>query len=108
MQGEERRHFRRMNEPTFSTSFETEDGVSQPMEAHVMRHVRALFDRLPGLEKFRLDGNLTLADVSVAGSSNRISGGRMHVIVMQALVELAECDAEALMLMRDRTFLRRH
>lgn len=78
------------------------------MESHVMRHVRELFDRLPSLETFRLRSDLTLAEVSVARAPSRIPGGRMHVIVMQALVELAECDSAALVLMRGRTFARRH
>lgn len=78
------------------------------MESRVTRHVRELFDRLPSLEAFRLRSDLALAEVSVASFSSGIPSGRMHVIVMQALVELAECDAEALVLMRDRTFARRH
>jgi hypothetical protein len=78
------------------------------MESKVTRHVRELFDRLPGLETFRLRSDLALADVSVAGFPGRTPSGRMRVIVMQALVELAECDSDALMLMRGRTFSRRH
>jgi hypothetical protein len=78
------------------------------MEPHVTRHVRELFDRLPSLETFRVRGDLALAEVSVANSTSSLRSGRMHVIVMQALVELAECDAEALVLMRGRTFMRRH
>lgn len=49
------------------------------------RRVRELFDRLP---------------------ANRLHVGRLHVSVMQALVELAECDPEALVLMRGGTFAR--
>lgn len=78
------------------------------MESRVTRHVRELFDRLPSLETFRLRSDLALAEVSVASSSSRIPSGRMHVIVMQALVELAECDSEALVLMRGRKFARPH
>jgi len=78
------------------------------MESNVTRHVRELFDRLPGLERFRLRSDLALAEVSIAGTVGRIPSGRMHVIVMQALVELAECDSEAFVLMRGRTFARRH
>ena len=76
------------------------------MEALVTRHLRNLFTRLPALAGFRLRSDLMVADVSIVGCSNRISIRRLHVSVMQAFVELAECDPEAMVLMRGRTFAR--
>ena len=72
----------------------------------VTRHLRELFNRLPTLAGFRLRSDLMVADVSVVSWSNGTPIRRLHVIVMQALVELAECHPEAVELMRGRTFAR--
>lgn len=47
-----------------------------------------------------------VTDVSVVGGSNSAPIRRLHVRVMQALVELAECDPEVIVLMRGRMFVR--
>jgi hypothetical protein len=72
----------------------------------VTRHLRDLFNRLPTLAGFRLRSDCTVADVSIVGCSSYIPIQRLHVFVMQAFVELAECDPKAIELMRGRTFAR--
>lgn len=89
-----------------ATEQEQGDSRSQRMDAHVARHLRQLFDRLPALAGFRLRSDLMVADVSVVSGSGCASNRRLHVSLMQALVELAECDPEAMMLMRGRNFAR--
>jgi hypothetical protein len=91
-----------------STRSTDDDVPRQHMEALVTRHLRGLFDRLPMLGGFRLRSDLMVADVSVVGGANRSPIRRLHVRVMQALVELAECDPEAVVLMRGRAFARAH
>ena len=84
-----------------------DDGAPrQHMDALVTRHLRGLFDRLPTLAGFRLRSDLMVADVSVVSGSNRVAVRRLQVTVMQALVELAECDPAAIVLMRGRAFAR--
>jgi hypothetical protein len=83
-----------------------DDAQWQRKEALVTRYVRELFNRLPALAGFRLRSDLMVADVSIVGYSKSLSIRRLHVRVMQAFVELAECDPEAIVLMRGRTFAR--
>jgi hypothetical protein len=47
-----------------------------------------------------------VADVSIIGCSNRIPIQRVQVSLMHAFVELAECDPEAIAIMRGRSFAR--
>ena len=47
-----------------------------------------------------------VTDVSMVGRSNPMHLRRLQVILMRALVELTECDPEAIALMRGRTFAR--
>ena len=75
-------------------------------DAPVMRHLRQLFDRLPALASFRLRSDFMVAEVSLVNGCGRTSNRRLHVSLMQALVELAECDPEAIALMRGRKFAR--
>jgi hypothetical protein len=89
-----------------STSSRDDDSQRRHKSALVTRRVRDLFDRLPTLAKFRLRSDLAVDYVSIVGGSNRMHVGRLHVSVMQALVELAECDPQALVLMRGETFAR--
>jgi hypothetical protein len=72
----------------------------------VTRHLRDLFNRLPALAGFRLRSDLLVAEVSIVGASNRTAIRRLQLSLMQAFVELAECDPEAIALMRGRTFAR--
>jgi hypothetical protein len=76
------------------------------MSHTVTRHLRELFDRLPALAGFRLRSDCTVADVSIVGCPDRVPIQRLHVRVMQAVVQLAECDPGAIVLMRGRTFAR--
>jgi hypothetical protein len=76
------------------------------MEAHVTRHLRNLFNRLPALAGFRLRSDCTVADVSIVRCSDYVPIQRLRVSVMRAVVELAECDPGAIVLMRGRTFAR--
>ena len=85
-----------------------DDAQRQQREALVARRLRELFNRLPPLAGFRLRSDLMVADVSVVSGSNNTPIRRLHVNVMQALVELAECDPEIIVLMRGRTFARLH
>jgi hypothetical protein len=72
----------------------------------VTRHLRKLFDRLPMLAGFHLRSDCMVTDVSSVGCPDDAQRQRLHVSVMQAVVELAECDPEAIVLMRGRTFAR--
>ena len=72
----------------------------------VTRHLRELFDRLPTLAGFRLRNDLMVADVAIVAGANSAPTRRLQVSLMQAFVELAECDPEAIALMRGRTFAR--
>jgi hypothetical protein len=82
-----------------------DDARRKRTEALVSRHMRELFDRLPGLAGFRLREDLMVDDLSVFGWSFA-SSGALEGIVMRSLVELAECNPEAVVLMRGRTFAR--
>ena len=81
-----------------STKFGDDDAQWQHMEVRVTRHLRELFDRLRS--------DLMVADVSIAGCTDFIQIRCLQVIVTRAFVELAECDPEAIVLMRGRTFAR--
>jgi hypothetical protein len=72
----------------------------------VTRHLRDLFNRLPTLAGFRLRNDLMVADVSIIGCTNRTPVQRVQVSLMQAFVELAECDPAAIAIMRGRSFAR--
>jgi hypothetical protein len=89
-----------------STSSRYDEVPGQPWDAATTRHLRELFTRLPALAGFRLRSDLTVADVSIVGSPDCTSIRRLQVRLMQALVELAECDSEAMVRMRGRTFAR--
>src|SRR5688500_12102132 len=89
-----------------STPSRDDEAPWQHEEALVTRHLRDLFNRLPTLAGFRLRSDLVVTDVSVVGCSNRVPIRRLHVSLMQAFVELAECDPEAIARMRGRTFAR--
>ncbi len=69
------------------------------------RHIRELFARLPGLAGFRLRDDLMVDDLSVFSWSVASSQG-LEGIVLQSLVDLAERNPEAVVLMRGRTFAR--
>jgi hypothetical protein len=75
-------------------------------EAIVMRHVRELFKLLPRLTGFRMGPDLTVADVTGCSSPDCASARGLYPLVMQSIVELAECHPEAVQLMRGRTFAR--
>ena len=83
-----------------------DDDTQQHTEVLVSRQLRGLFNRLPTLAGFRLRSDLMVTDVSIVNGSSCAPSRRLHVSVMQALVELAECDPEAIALMRGRTFAR--
>jgi hypothetical protein len=84
------------------------DARRQPVELAIARHLRALFECLPTLAQFRVRTDLMVADVSALTDAGNASTRRLHVSVMQAIVEWAECDPEAVDLMRGRTFVRHH
>jgi hypothetical protein len=89
---------------TVSTRLRT-DGMQQPYaEARVTRRLRELFDRFPNLAGFRLRSDLVVADIAVVSGSSFLQVRRLQVSLMQTFVELAECDPEAVALMRGRTF----
>ena len=89
-----------------STRSTDDDSRRQHMEARVTRHLRRLFDRLPTLAGFRLRSDLMVADVSAVSGSSCAPILRLRVSVMQALVELAECEPETIVFMRGRAFAR--
>lgn len=90
-----------------SASF-LDDGAQQPhSDARVTRHLRELFLRLPALQAFRLRNDLSVAEVSLVTRRDSEPAGRLRVRLMQALVELAECDLQAAALMRGGTFARK-
>jgi hypothetical protein len=82
------------------------DAQAPRKDAQVTRHLRQLFDRLPQLASFRLRCDFMVAEVSLVSGSASTTNRRLHVSLMQALVELAECDPEAIALMRGRKFAR--
>jgi hypothetical protein len=82
-----------------------DDARRKRTEALVARHMRELFDRLPALAGFRLREDLMVDDLSVFGWSCDSSRG-LEGIVLRSLVELAERNPEAVVLMRGRTFAR--
>ena len=76
------------------------------MEAIVTRRVRELFKLLPRLSGFRLGADLAVVDVSASTSPAIPSSRGLYPLVMQWIVELAECHPEAVQHMRGRTFAR--
>ena len=75
-------------------------------EAIITRHLRDLFKQLPALSGFRLRVDLAVSDVSMCGPAPRHATQGLYPLVMQSIVELAECHPEALQHMRQRTFAR--
>ena len=77
---------------------------SRYTEAVVTRYVRELFKRVPALLGFRLEADLTVADLTAGNSppASRV----LYPAVMRLVVELAECHPEALQHMRQRSFAR--
>jgi hypothetical protein len=75
-------------------------------EMSVNRHVRELFRQLPRLSGFRLGAELGVAEVSACRTSGGGASGSLRRMVMQAIVELAECHPEVLENMRGRSFVR--
>jgi hypothetical protein len=76
------------------------------MESLVTTHLCELFNRLPALSGFRLRDDFTLADLSVFTWPGIKPRRGIDGVVMQSLVELAECHPEAVVHMRGRTFVR--
>jgi hypothetical protein len=89
-----------------TTSCSSGDTRHTRVEPAVARHLRALFGCLPTLAGFRIRSDLMVVDVSATGASGGTSIRRLQVRVMQAIVEWTECDPEAVMLLRGRTFAR--
>jgi hypothetical protein len=75
-------------------------------EMIVTRQVRELFRQLPRLSGFRLGVELTVAEVSACCVPGGSPTGGLRRLVMQAVVELAECHPEVLQHMRGRSFVR--
>jgi len=75
-------------------------------EAIVTRHVRELFKLLPRLSGFKLGADLNLVDLSVNTAPAFPERRGLYASVMQWIIELAECNPEAVQLMRGRTFAR--
>ena len=83
-----------------------DEAQRQHAELIVSRHVRELFKLLPRLTGFRLGVDLAVVEVS-ASPSPALPGPRgLFPLVMQSIVEFAECYPDAVELMRDRTFAR--
>lgn len=89
-----------------SISSRDDEAPGQPIEAPVTRQLRELFTRLPALAGFHLRRDHTVADVSVVGRSDCKSIRPLQVRLMRALVELAECDSEAIARMSGHSFER--
>jgi hypothetical protein len=75
-------------------------------EAILEQHVDALFRRLPTLSGFSLREDLELADVAVHSWPGHTAGVDFYEELVQALADLAEERADAVELMRGRTFAR--
>jgi hypothetical protein len=82
-----------------------DDAQRKRIEALVTRFMHELFNRLPALAGFRLGDDLMVADLSVFSWADAASAG-LEGIVLRSLVELAERNPEAVVLMRGRTFAR--
>jgi hypothetical protein len=78
----------------------------QRIEALLTRHLCDLFIRLPTLSGFHLRDDFMIADLAVLSWPSISPARGMDEVVMQSLVELAECHPEAVVLMRGRTFVR--
>lgn len=86
----------------------SQNGGSQRLYAQpaVARPLRDLFERMPDLAGFRVRSDLMVADVTAVGCPASARSRRLHVSVMRALVELAECNPEAISIMRGHAFAR--
>ena len=84
----------------------TQDDKRPPAELVVERRLRALFDCLPTLAGFRVRTDHMVSNVRAVSFTGSQTIRRLHVNVMRALVELAECDPQAVALMPGRTFER--
>jgi hypothetical protein len=78
----------------------------QRAEAIVTRQVRDLFKLLPRLTGFRVGCDLNVSDISAGIQPDCASTRGLYPVVMQWIVELAECHPETVQLMRGRTFAR--
>ena len=88
------------------TNCEQNSDTAPRAEAIICRHVRDLFRLLPRLSGFRVGSDLNVADIFASTSPDCTSSRALYPVVMQAIVELAECHPEAVQLMRGRTFAR--
>jgi hypothetical protein len=75
-------------------------------EAIVEEHVHAVFLRLPMLSGFALREDLEFADVAVHTWPGYTAADEFYQEVVQALADLAEERADAVELLRGRTFAR--
>jgi hypothetical protein len=95
-----------MKTNTTAAPIRVDNPERERMEALVTRHLCALFKRLPALSGFRLQDDLTVADVTVFSWPSITPLQRIEEIVMRSLVELAENNPEAVVQMRGRAFVR--
>jgi hypothetical protein len=91
---------------TTAVSTRSDSPECQRIEALVTRHLCDLFIRLPALSGFHLRPDLTIAELAVFGWPDISPLRSVDDIVMQSLLELAECQPEAVLHMRGRTFVR--
>jgi hypothetical protein len=89
------------------THCEQNSDAAPHAETIISRHVRDLFRLLPRLSGFRVGLDLNVEDVFAGTPPHGTSTRALYPVVMQAIVELAECHPEAAQLMCGRTFARR-
>jgi len=75
-------------------------------QAIVETHLAAVFDRIPMLCGFTVQGDLEVGDVAVFTWPGYSAGNGLYEDLMQALLELVEERPDAIELLRGRTFAR--
>ena len=78
----------------------------KPTEEIIENHLAALFGRLPMLCGFALQPDFELTEVTVHTWPGYTAGEDLYEELMQGLVDLAEEQPDAALLMRGRTFAR--
>jgi hypothetical protein len=79
---------------------------SKPVEEIIDNHLARLFGRLPMLCGFALQQDLEVTEVTVHSWPGYTAGEDLYEELMQGLVDLAEEQPDAALLMRGRTFAR--
>src|SRR5262245_17208635 len=89
-----------------TTQTSLDEARRQHAEAIVVKHIRALFQRMPMLCGFSVRQDLEAIDVAVSSWPGHTPADEVYADLMQALEELAEERPDAVQLLRGRIFAR--